>query len=200
MKTGFRQQRIFLVLFILYILSGCSSNLSRDEAKDSIIRSLRLPSYRTMDINKIYIKSYSSSGWTVCLIYGDKYDDVKSNLLYAMSEGAIVITENGPLGQCNIVQAVISLTDAGKQYLIREYTKERDDAGTSDVFEVKTCDIVFGEITGIIQNKESNFAEVRYTLEKKNISPFGKAFGVKPEIINRTAMFTKYDDGWRINE
>ena len=57
----------------------------------------------------------------------------------------------------------------------------------------------FGEITGIVERKEFNNAEVNYTVKRINITPFGKLiFNLNEETFNRTATFTKYDDGWRI--
>ena len=63
---------------------------------------------------------------------------------------------------------------------------------------VKVATIEFGEVTGIVERKELNIAEVNYTTKRVNITPFGKAYNINEETFNRSASFTKYDDGWRI--
>ncbi len=64
---------------------------------------------------------------------------------------------------------------------------------------IRTSTLEFGEITGIVERKELNIAEVNYTLRRINITPFGSMiYNAKEEIIARTISFTKYDDGWRI--
>lgn len=79
-----------------------------------------------------------------------------------------------------------NLTEKGKVYLISE-----------DNVEVAT--IEFGEITGIVERKEFNTAEVNYTLKRTKVTPFERiAFDLTEETMNRNVTFTKYDDGWRI--
>lgn len=59
----------------------------------------------------------------------------------------------------------------------------------------------FGEVTGIIESKESKSAEVNYTIRRINITPFGRiVFNLNEETYNKSETFTKYDDGWRINK
>jgi len=63
---------------------------------------------------------------------------------------------------------------------------------------VEVANIEFGEITGILEIKALNGAEVKYTEKRKNITPFGKALGIKEEILDKNISMRKYDDGWRI--
>lgn len=81
-----------------------------------------------------------------------------------------------------------TLTEKGKKYITNNN-------------KVILATYEFGEITGIVEEKESNTAEVNYTVKRTNITPFGQlAFNMNEETYNRTANFTKYDDGWRINQ
>ena len=57
--------------------------------------------------------------------------------------------------------------------------------------QIKVATIEFGEITGIIERKEFNVAEVNYTERRTNITPFGTAYGLYEETFNRSASFTK---------
>jgi hypothetical protein len=82
----------------------------------------------------------------------------------------------------------ITITDEGNKYLLKK-------EGTSYI--VKAYEIHFGEITGVIT--EGKHANVEYTTIYKNVTPFGKVSGVKEgKIINSSAHFSLYDDGWRI--
>jgi hypothetical protein len=65
--------------------------------------------------------------------------------------------------------------------------------------QVITSTIEFGEITGIIQSENGNSARVEFTLNRTNITPFGRiVFNLKEDHENRILDFIKYDDGWRI--
>jgi hypothetical protein len=62
------------------------------------------------------------------------------------------------------------LTDDGKKYLISEVTNG---------YQVKICDRVFGDITGIQINGQTRIVE--YSLKRINWTPFGEYF--KPRQI-----------------
>ena len=81
----------------------------------------------------------------------------------------------------------VTLTDEGKKYLISESDME---------FEFKTCELNFGEITGIQMQEQVKVATVNYTIVRK-ATPFG--FNISQGSENRTAVFSLFDDGWRIN-
>jgi hypothetical protein len=83
---------------------------------------------------------------------------------------------------------IATLTEEGKKYITNNNT-------------VITSTYEFGEITGIVERKEFNTSEVNYTIRRTNITPFGRiVFNINEETYNRTETFTKYDDGWRINQ
>ncbi|MFA4852676.1 MAG: hypothetical protein WC599_09180 [Bacteroidales bacterium] len=86
----------------------------------------------------------------------------------------------------------MELTETGKQYLIENKNRYNK--------TFKISDLDFGEITGIVEQDGSNKAEVNYTLIRKNVTPFGKAFGLNEGAFNNSVIFIKYDDGWRIEE
>jgi len=79
-----------------------------------------------------------------------------------------------------------------------DYTEEGAKYHFGDGENVEVANIEFGEITGILEIKALNGAEVKYTEKRKNITPFGKALGIKEEILDKNISMRKYDDGWRI--
>ena len=90
--------------------------------------------------------------------------------------------------KCNrTIQHIASPTDMGKKYVANDN-------------KVITAMEEFGEVTGIIENKESNSSVVNFTIRRINITPFGRIiFNLNQETLNKSENFTKYDDGWRIN-
>jgi hypothetical protein len=90
-----------------------------------------------------------------------------------------------------------TLTDKGQSFVVGP-AENVDRNAYSQFLTVKTGQLEFGEITGIVERKESSTAEVHYT-EKVVETPFGTALGVAKGPYVRTATFTKYDDGWRLN-
>lgn len=67
----------------------------------------------------------------------------------------------------------------------------------------KVSDMEFGNVTGIRVNEAAGTAEVEYTVNRVNWTPFGIWFlenepGRYPMSENRSATLVKYDDGWRL--
>jgi hypothetical protein len=103
-------------------------------------------------------------------------------------KGTAKIIANGGDGSYNIEQVMITLTDEGKKYY------ESED---NEKLYIKTCEVYFGEISGIKIQEQFNVAEAKYTIGRRNPTPFGKKISQEPE--NRTAQFSLFDDGWRID-
>jgi hypothetical protein len=82
------------------------------------------------------------------------------------------------------------LTDKGREYLIEK---------TDKVYKVKIWDKSIENITGIQIYKERNSATVYYNEQNINITPFGELFDDKTSIENKTAYFSLFEDGWRID-
>lgn len=170
----------FIVFLIIPILFGCSDNLNRNEAENLIKSKLQLPKE---DIRAlcVYDATLSNS------ITRDNFEQLQNEGLLTYSECGSGLNS----GYC------ATLTDKGKQYAVsEEYTT--DNMYINNI-NVRAATIDFGEITGIIEHKEFNVAEVQYTIVRKDITPFGKiAFNIQDGMIAESAMFRKYDDGWRI--
>jgi len=202
---------------IVLFMFGCSKELSRDESKKLIIQKYNFPYDETREINLFQQTSTEFKSTS-----GDAHNIPPKQGVMLNLEQAGLITYNiertsfntrevwwdGPLGfsapnetvrnahrQKGYRQEFITketynhignLTEKGRQYLA---------AGG-----VKVAKIEFGEITGIVERKEFNIAEVNFTERRQDITPFGRALNIYEETFNRSATFTRYDDGWRINQ
>ena len=186
---------VFLLLMSCLLLFSCRKDLSRDKAKDLIINKYGFPKYETDKINKEYLELwkclYKMRDWKGGCIGCGAFPE---NLTYFQNNGLIVIGQKNIQGingwtwelQSWLVYTV-TLTDEGKKYLISESDME---------FEFKTCELNFGEITGIQMQEQVKVATVNYTIVRK-ATPFG--FNISQGSENRTAVFSLFDDGWRIN-
>ena len=182
--------KIILLALTLPALFGCDGNkLSRSEAKNLIVKAYSLPRNESVELKKTYYISQQSHGWSTALISGERYSDHKRKLEELQSKGVITIGDTTFYGtDIDITSAIVKLTNEGKKYLIQD---------DGDKFIVKSCEVDFGEITGIQIQEQFKVAEANYTLIRKNITPFGENISQRPE--NRRSTFSLYDDGWRIN-
>ena len=179
---------------IILIFPGCSNNLSRGKAEDLIVKKYNVPSIETIKIRKVYLR-----GETMYSInQGDERigNDLKSKGLITIVEDNEV-TNNGFNRYTHWTKMNVVLTLEGKKYFISEHSEQLESGTIINVYEVKTCDISFGEISGIQEQEQLNVAEVSYNLVRKNITPIGMSYNITEGIIEKKDVFTKYDDGWR---
>ncbi|MEI7526683.1 MAG: hypothetical protein WCJ95_20210, partial [Mariniphaga sp.] len=90
-------------------------------------------------------------------------------------------------------------TDKGNQSIFKiDYTESKE---FNKVY-VKIDSIKFGEVTGILEMKEANKAEVEYSVFRNNVTPFGNIVWnyVEGEGIKKKVTFARYDDGWKISD
>jgi hypothetical protein len=83
----------------------------------------------------------------------------------------------------------VELTEMGRKYLIKEDEKS---------YTVCLWETDLKEISGIQERPEIKAAQVEYILFNTNITPFGSIFSNQKNEQNRTANFSLFDDGWRI--
>ncbi len=183
----------------ILLVSCGNKNLTRGEAAEKISRSLNLPAFETTQIDKSFVKKFWSDPSMMPAVFAGnahEYSDVKDRLDELQAKGLISVGEiQENQGQGHFLIATVSLTDAGKKYLVAETAAGfQVKAG----YQVKINEIVFGEVTGIQMNEQFKVAEVYYTLKKANGTPFGGNVSTEP--IERKATFTLFDDGWRIQK
>jgi hypothetical protein len=86
-----------------------------------------------------------------------------------------------------------TLSRIGKEHLV----EETRNLGDYPIFKVKCFDIEFGEITGIREINPSQYV-VEFSIKKMNVTPFGELQKYQKIEANLNALYTKYDDGWRL--
>jgi hypothetical protein len=150
--------------------------LTRTEAEKIIKGKFNLPGNEVKDLNL----GYENEGFTM-----QSYDKLANEGLIRCNHYLLVIESS-------------ELTDEGKKYAIG--STKHDNMNGNDFIQVKFADLDFGQITGIVEQDVLNAAEVKYTLVRKNITPFGRAFDINEGSIDKSITFTRYDDGWKINK
>jgi hypothetical protein len=101
-------------------------------------------------------------------------------------------------GSGTLTTFTATLSDKGQSYVVTPLTMDYSASPPRQFCTVKAGQIEFGDITGIVESKQSNTAEVHYT-EKVAATPFATALGISTQPTAHTTTFTKYDDGWRLN-
>lgn len=76
-------------------------------------------------------------------------------------------------------------------------TQKANDLGINN-WQYKAADWVFGEITGIFNNKANKTADVEYTIKTENPTKAANLFGWNEKKQTKKVVFKLYDDGWRI--
>ncbi len=179
---------LIIVFAFLILVSSCRNDLSRGKAKELITQKNKLPQVETTKLAKKYLIKSWGDGWKLCGVNGERYSNAKNRLTDLHSKGMISLSESQEhQGGCHYHWVIASLTPEGQKFLIKESYGE---------FEVKTCEISFGEITGIQQQDQFKEAIAEYTLLKINPTPFCGEIPSDP--IKKSANFSLYDDGWRI--
>lgn len=128
--------------------------------------------------------------------YAPNIENLHSYFDRLQGEGLLTYTSENDNSGFMVFTA--SFTDKAKPFVVGE-TKGKYMGIGNKIFNVKVGNLNFGEITGIVERKEFNIAEVDYT-ESIELTPFGKVLGVGGQSLNRRTTFTKFDDGWRISK
>lgn len=194
-------KKLTLIAMIISLLFSCSKPLSREEATKQLKQKLQLPKniYNEFESNQLkasvgFIKW--DSGSPDSYEKNDQYP--KSNFFTILeNEGLITIQVQRVDIDKHLWYAAAERFDYEEYYLANFTAMARPFVNGNSV---KVATLEFGEITGIIERKELNIAEVNYTTKKTNITPFGYAYNVNEEVFNNTEVFNKYDDGWRISK
>jgi len=181
-----------LILFcsISILFFSCTDNLTRDKAKEIIIKDYQRKYEGTAVDGCMKELIQIKKSYTMPLT-----DEVKKMLDCLTSEGMITISEeyHNQSWTCpySWTEAKVNLTEKTKVYrYIRENEYNYD-------FEI--CELIFGKITGIKIQEQSKTAEVNYTLKRGlcNSCYYEKSLS---KTIAKSVTMSLYDDGWRINK
>jgi len=182
-------------LFILLGLQSCKNKLSRSHAEDEIVKKMELPINEEIIIKKKYFVDHQQVmgfGMVCFPSSAPKFSEYENMLMELQNKGYINLKKDQFYNECNDLYTNVELTDKGKKDLLKE---------NEGNYEVKLCEICFGEITGIIEYNEFQVADVKYSLIRKNYTEFGLILSnniKENESYEKSASFNKYDDGWRI--
>jgi hypothetical protein len=181
-----------LITMSCFLIFSCSKDLTRDEAKDLIIKKYGFPKYESNRFYKEYLQVSINQGvrdWkggSIRRNFPENLNSFYKSGLITIGEKHIQRINNWDGRVKDWLVYTVTLTNEGEKYLINESENE---------YEVKTCVLSFGEITGIQMQKQANGASANYTIIRK-ATPFG--FNVSQGSENRTTTFSLFDDGWRI--
>ena len=193
---------LFLFLISLFLIS-CHKDLSRDIAKEEIIKKRSFPSPVFYSFKSVYTKDEQhTGGGAVYAEIGEMktYPEVKDMLNYYRSKSLITIEEEPhsytedlgwPFSPTTRTwtSVKILLTEYGRKYLNKE---------NNEAFDVKLWEADITEITGIQEMENNKSARVDYTVSNTNITPFGEFFSNKNNVTQESVFFSLFDDGWRI--
>ncbi len=186
---------LFSIISMAFFSScGNSNNLSREKAKDLIIATHNLPSYKTEGIHLKIKANCSVMDQNGNIIEDEFCASNKKNYELLRDKGLITYSESTTEKDGTYLN--ILLTPEAEKYLV-ETKKDTGQYSSplNDAYIVKTLMFEFGEITGIKMNEQQKTADVDFTI-KRTGSPF--AYDKETKLINEHATFSLYDDGWRI--
>lgn len=202
MKKNLQESKIlFLFLSVIVFMSSCfKQHLSRDNAKEAIIKKEEFPKPIYYEFNKMYLKDFRSQGSGATANIGKGFDEVKDMINFFQSKG-LVTTRDETKSETTTaflfgtttrtwIYTHIDLTEEGKKHL-KSFTQLG--------YNVKLWDKGFDQITGVKEMEEQKVAEVNYQIKNDNITPFGEFFSDRSNVENRSVTFSLFDDGWRIN-
>lgn len=194
------------LIAILFSLLSCGNKMTRDKAKELITKKYNLPFTETEKLQHGDI-NYSKN-------FGGSNISIEKTLA---EQKLISFTYQGDKRDMFFKYASyhLELTPEGQKYK----TGETSDNEGRQFYLVKVADQVFVDVTGILEINDGKAAQVDYTWKYDNITPFGKAFSLRNQQINKAdqfmssrkvynegqtfsnkVMMVKYDDGWRIQE
>ena len=155
-------KKVIYSIITLLVFTACGE-LSRGKAKDEIIKDKQLPQTETVKLNKKFLKDHQYVGGfpKVCLNNYERFSQREKQLTELQEKGYITFKDDEYYDDCNDLYTNIILTEKGKKDLVKENNGQ---------YEIKLCNIEFGEITGIVEYKEFKVADVKYTLVRTNIT------------------------------
>lgn len=195
MKT----QIIFLFLMIS-ILTSCQKHLDRNEAKRMIVENKNYPIKQNHEITKAYIKDMNTEGRGATIVLGEDETKKEENSIRQFEAMGLLKQEETPHREETTAwlfgttvrtwtSVKVELTEMGRKHLVNE---------DNNLFTVMLWETNVKEITGVQEKPELKIAQVEYVTHNTNITPFGSVFNDKNNENKRTADFSLYDDGWRI--
>lgn len=191
----------------LFLQSCGSKKLDRDKAVEIISTTYNYPNVVFREL-QIYGSTDARRGRNIVSIGGfmkERWVDISdliSKELVSVDRGQMVVRTNrlttkvpqyGPAYR-------YTLTDRARIYLKPGTDITRVPSKDLEQFEVKICNARIKEVTGIRMNGEGTSAEVDYTIELYDFTPFLLLEGQEwPHEQNLKIKLSLFDDGWRVD-
>jgi hypothetical protein len=184
------------VLLVFSFLAGCQGrSLSRQTAASAITAEVSFPfaEYRELAPSQFYKQDSDGSFFINNWPFGTS--PIPADIAHFIQTGlltTVFVDHNG-----NVMSTVRLASTSTTEGL-----RKPDDQGK---FEIKICDHVFGDITGIQTDEQAGTSIVEYTVKRTNWTPFGEYYRQQnpqlyPDIVALKAIFKRYDDGWRLTQ
>jgi len=175
-----KKNTLFILGAAWLVLLSCSNNreLSREEAMNLIRQEMRYPKVIDYDI--------------YC---GDP--EFAKRVLDAGLEAQGLVNVQRTQKLRDVSKPIIQFSGKAQPYLLS--TPEKDKA--INVQKVKLADEELQEVTGVKITNDGKSAVAEYTTTYKNVTPFSTLVNTNfKEKDTRTANFSLYDDGWRLEK
>lgn len=205
------------LIVILFLFQSCKNNLTREKAKDLILQKKNFP---IEDFREITL-SYDREGTVNVMDTAQKTLPDKDELLSKLEKSGIItytvevtyselVNETwwkGGLGfRLNSEETKQEWRQEGINpvYTLRQYYHHNGiltDKGkqySADGYQFKIAETDFGEVTGILENQALNMTEVKYSKVYIPNEIGTLVFNKQIDSSQNTAVFRKYDDGWRV--
>jgi len=200
MAQDMKAQKVVSIIMLILVnifMVGCRNELSRKEAEKIIRKEKGYPKSLTLKLRFGRISEGNISimrSWREYLASFEKLSsmgliDLKRLGRVASGTGIFRITQD---------TVEISLTDKGK----KEFTYENN-----NIWKTEFCKKVLVGVTGMVKENDTR-TKVEYQWKYDEFSPYADALIPFSEIRNKnkdklyseSAVFAKYDDGWRLAE
>lgn len=206
-----------MLIIIAVLFQSCKNNLTRERASEMILQKNKFPSEDFREINLTFNKEGSINVNDTQNVPPPEKDELLSKL-----EQAGIITYSVEIISSELVYETwwkeglgysISNEDTKKQWRQEGYAPtytlkrfyyhngiltEKGKQYSKDGLQFKIGQTDFGEVNGMIENQALNMTEVKYS-KIYNPNEIGTLiFNKQIDSSQNTAIFRKYDDGWRI--
>ncbi|MBB6128343.1 hypothetical protein [Mucilaginibacter lappiensis] len=177
---------VFSAILISITTSSCNS-LNRDNAKQALSNYLE-----NQPDSKLSFKTTIDA---VVRGQGERYNHEYKYLQPYIEAGLLKLKKREYRPNTEpIYWYVYTVTEKGRPFIL----KESDSGADYPLYRVKTYDLFVDEVTGMKFSSDNKQAVVDFTLSPKNVTPFGEASPDSKAKVLLSALFTLYDDGWRI--
>lgn len=199
------------LLMVMLALTSCSNELTRDDAKDLLVEKYSFPYVEFENMQMLGNVSPKRGQDNVPAEAANGFGQTEQRWISIapLVDAGLLVRGNGR--RVDVYTAwgapkrygpslTYTFTSLTNKYLQPGSRINTDEDGRHR-FVAMVCEVHLGEVTGIKFDDAKTTAQVEYTIERKNFSPFQLLWVYpKPDREAKTAVFELYDDGWRLKD